>query len=115
MAQWADEITLITEVQPEEKTNENGFDNPVQEEAATVFCNKRSVGQNEYYKAQQAGKQLELKIEIHTADYAGETLVEFEGKRYSVLKTYTPPDSDVVELTLTDLPQKAGNEQTGGE
>lgn len=115
MAQWADEITLITEVKPEEKTNENGFDNPVQEEAATVFCNKRSVGQNEYYKAQQAGKQLELKIEIHTADYAGETLVEFEGKRYSVLKTYTPPDSDIVELTLTDLPQKAGNEQTGGE
>lgn len=115
MAQWADEITLITETQPEEKTNENGFDNPAIELPATVFCNRRSVGQNEYYKAQQAGKQLELKIEVHTADYTGEVLVEFEGKRYNIIKTYYPPDSDIVELTLTDLPQVQETEQTGGE
>lgn len=114
MARWDAQITLITETEPEEKTNENGFDNPAKETPNTVFCNKRSVSQGEYYKAQQAGKKIEAKIEVHTADYAGESLAEFEGKRFSVLKTFMPPDSDIVELTLTDLPTVAG-QQMGGE
>lgn len=104
MAKWCDEITLITETEPEQKNNENGFPNPLVESKRTVFCNKRSISQGEYYKAQQAGKQVEAKVEVHTVDYTGEVLVEFEGKRYSVLKTYEPDDSDVIELTLTDLP-----------
>lgn len=104
MAKWCDEITLITETAPQERLNENGFENPPVESSRKVFCNKRSVSQGEYYKSQQAGKQVEAKVEIHTVDYEGETLVEFEGKRYSVLKNYEPDDSDVIELTLTDLP-----------
>lgn len=111
MAQWANDVTLITLTEPEQKTNENGFDNPLVEKKNTVFCNKRSVSQGEYYKAQQAGKKVEAKLEVHTADYAGEELVEFEGKRYSVLKTYEPPDSDTVELTLTDLPTTAETQE----
>lgn len=103
MAKWCNEITLIAETEPEELTNENGFSNPLVEKSRTVFCNKRSVSQGEYYKAQQAGKQVEAKVEVHSFDYEGETLVELEGKRYSVLKTYEPDDSDVIELTLTDL------------
>lgn len=114
MAKWCDEITLITETVPEEPTNENGFFNPPVENTNTVFCNKRSISQGEYYKAQQAGKQVEAKVEVHCVDYTGEVLVEFEGKRYSVLKTYEPPDSDVIELTLTDLPIAAEPEQEGG-
>lgn len=114
MAKWCDEITLITETFPTEKTNENGFDNPPVESKNTVFCNKRSISQSEYYKAQQAGKQVEAKIEVHSADYAGEVLVEFEGKRYSVLKTYEQPDSDIIELTLTDLRTATETEQEGG-
>ena len=103
MAAWCDEIILITETVPKEPTNENGFSNPLIETGNPVFCNRRSISQGEYYKAQQAGKKVEVKVEVHCIDYAGETLVEFEGKRYSVLKTYEPPDGDVIELTLTDL------------
>ena len=114
MAKWCDEVTLITETEPQERYNENGFENPTEERKRKVFCNKRSVSQGEYYKAQQAGKQVEEKVEVHTVDYEGENLVEFEGKRYSVLKTYEPPDSDVIELTLTDLPIAAETEQEGG-
>ena len=104
MARWCDEITLITEQESQEKHNENGFANPaISEMKRTVFCNKRSISQTEYYKAQQSGKQVEVKVEVHTVDYEGETLVELEGKRYSVLKNYVPADSDITELTLTDL------------
>ena len=111
MAKWCDEITLITETEPTEKTNTNGFENPMVETSRTVFCNRRSISQGEYYKAQQAGKQVEAKVEVHTVDYDGEVLAEFESKRYSVLKTYEPDDSDVIELTLTDLPTAAEAEQ----
>lgn len=104
MARWDRQITLIAETEPDEKTNQNGFGNPAIENKRTVWCNKRSVSQGEYYKAQQNGIKAEMKIEIHTVDYEGEALVEFEGKRYSVLKDFEPPDSDVIEITLTDLP-----------
>ena len=104
MAKWCGQITLITETEPEERTNENGFPNKPVESKSIVFCNKRSISQGEYYKAQQAGKKVEAKVEVHSVDYTGEVLVEFEGRRYSVLKTYEPDDSDVIELTLTDLP-----------
>ena len=40
--------------------------------------------------------------------------MEFEGKRYSVLKTYEPQDSDVIELTLTDLPTVEKEDKEGG-
>lgn len=113
MATWCNEIALITETEPTERSNENGFDNPMRESDHTVFCNRRSISQGEYYKAQQAGKQVEVKVELHCIDYAGEVMVEFEGKRYSVLKTYEPPDSDVIELTLTDLPTTADTGQEG--
>ena len=114
MAKWCNEITLITETEPKKAYNENGFKNPTVESKRTVFCNKRSVSQGEYYKAQQAGKKVEAKVEVHTVDYEGENLVEFEGKRYSVLKTYEPDDSDITEITLTDLPIAAETEQEGG-
>jgi len=48
--------------------------------------------------------KVEAKVEVHTVDYDGEVLAEFEGRRYSVLKNYEPDDSDITELTLTDLP-----------
>lgn len=103
MAKWCDEVTLIAETAPAEPTNKNGFPNEPEESKRKVFCNKRSISQSEYYKAQQTGPKVEAKVEVHTVDYQGEVLAEFEGKRYSILRTYEPPDSDVIELTLADL------------
>lgn len=108
MAAWTNEVTLITEQPPEEKTNDNGIDNPMIENKVTVFCNRRSISQGEYYKAQHAGIKAEVKVEVHTVDYSGEVLVEFEGKRYSVYRTYEPEGGDTIELTLTDLPTVEG-------
>ena len=45
-------------------------------------------------------------MELHKVDYEGELLGMFEGKRYSVLKTYEIND-DLIELTLSDLRQQA--------
>lgn len=105
MADWCNDITLIqTETGA---TNENGFESEPQEVSRrTVFCNEKSIGNGEFYKAQAAGITASLKCDVHIADYGGELLAEYNGIRYSILKTYKL-DDDTVELTLSDLRQQA--------
>lgn len=102
MAIWADEIKLITLQEPDERVSSSGFSNELNEVLNTVFCNRKSVGYAEYFKSQLAGFVLSLKVEVHVVDYMGQKLAEFEGVRYSVLKTYNV-DDDTIELTLSDL------------
>lgn len=113
MANWAHEITLIALIEPEERLDAAGFPNSPKEEPTVVFCNKKSVGYAEYFKSQQAGITVSFKVEVHTVDYAGQMLAEFEGKRYSILKTYEVND-DTIELTLSDLRQQATTEEESG-
>jgi SPP1 family predicted phage head-tail adaptor len=105
MALWADEITLISLEMPEERVNSNGFPNAATEKKNTVFCNKKPIGYNEYYKSQQLGISVEFKAEVYAIDYSNETIAEFEGKRYTILKHYEIND-EVTELTLSDLRQQ---------
>lgn len=100
--EWLDELTLIAETTAENRVNKNGFAVAPEENARTVFCNKKSVGYSEYFKSQQTGKLVEAKYEVHKADYGGEDVVEVNGRRYFVLKTYDT-GTDTIELTLTDL------------
>ncbi|MFR0789507.1 MAG: hypothetical protein ACLSHW_01650 [Lachnospiraceae bacterium] len=103
--EWQDELTLIAETAAENRVNKNGFAVKPEESARTVFCNKKSVGYSEYFKSQQTGKLVEAKYEVHKADYGGEDVVEVNGRRYFVLKTYDT-GTDTIELTLTDLRQQ---------
>lgn len=114
MADWAHEITLIALKEPEERLDGDGFPNNPTEELETVFCNKKNVGYAEYFKSQQAGFTVSLKVEVHKVDYSEQMLVEFEGKRYSVLKTYEVND-DIIELTLSDLRQQAAADAAESE
>jgi hypothetical protein len=100
--EWLDELTLIAETTAENRVNKNGFAVKPEESPRTVFCNKKSVGYSEYFKSQQTGKLVEAKYEVHKADYGGEDVVEVNGRRYFVLKTYDT-GIDTIELTLTDL------------
>ncbi|MCX4305408.1 MAG: hypothetical protein OSJ69_06360 [Acetatifactor sp.] len=107
MAAWADEITLVSMKEGEERVNDNGFPNQEAEVKRVIFCNVKTTGYNEYFKSQQTGKVVEKKCDVHKADYEGEDTVELEGKRYYVLKTYEPEgDEDVIELSLTDIRHK---------
>lgn len=105
MAEWVDELMLISQQPPDVRVNADGFENEPQESSRTVFCNSKSVGYAEYFKSQQTGKVVERKCDVHKADYEGEDTVEMDGKRFFVLKTYEI-DNDTIELTLTDLRYK---------
>ncbi len=54
-----------------------------------VFVRLASIGQKEFYQAHAVGLQPELKFILSDyLDYNDEKLVEYEGQRYRVLRTY---------------------------
>lgn len=56
-----------------------------------ILCCVKSISRDEYYKAAQADLWPSLVFVIHHFEYDGETEVIFEGKRYSVIRTYRQP------------------------
>lgn len=86
-------LTLITTIN---SVDEYG-DPSVTETRKDVFCRLASIGQKEFYQAHAVGLQPELKfILADYLDYSGETLVEYNGQRFRVLRTYR--DSNELEL-----------------
>lgn len=80
-----DILTLITTT--------NGVDEygdpAVIETRRDVFCRLASIGQKEFYQAHAVGLQPEVKFVLTDyLDHRGESLVEHEGQRYRVLRTY---------------------------
>lgn len=72
-------------------------DPAVTEVSREVFCRLASIGQKEFYQAHAVGLQPEIKFVLADyLDYSGESLVEHEGQRYRVLRTYR--DGQEIEL-----------------
>lgn len=72
-----------------------------------VFCEVRSIGQKEFYDSYATDFYPELKLVLADhLDYEGERLVEHEGQRYRVIRTYRAGQS--LELTVERAPAEAG-------
>lgn len=67
------------------------------ETATDVFCSVRSVGRNDFYSASQLGMDLQYVFLTNPVNYNGESIVEYEGERYGVSRTYQP-SADVLEI-----------------
>lgn len=66
---------------------------------ANVIGLQKSVYQNEFYKADQAGIRAEGVIEMNKADYGGQPKLILNGQPYSIYRTYEPMDRpDTIEL-----------------
>ena len=88
-------IKLITVT----KTVDDYGDPVIQETAREVFAKLGSIGQAEFYQAHATGLKPELKFVLADyLDYEGETLVEHDGQRYRVLRTYR--SGQELELTV---------------
>ena len=88
-------LTLITATQ---HADEYG-DLVITETTREVFAKLGSIGQKEFYQAQAVGLQPELKFVLADyLDYDGEALVEHNGQRYRVLRTYR--NGQELELTV---------------
>lgn len=74
----------------------------------TVLCSLRSIGQSEFYEASARDFYPEMKFVLADyLDYNNEQLVEYNGQRYSVLRTYRAGQE--LELTV----QRASAEEGG--
>ncbi len=53
-----------------------------------ILCGLKSVGRTEYYKAAVNDMRPDIILVVHSFEYNGEKIVEFNGARYKVLRTY---------------------------
>ena len=79
---------ILTLIQRTQGVDEYG-DPTITETRRDIFCRKASIGQSEFYQAHATGLKPELKLVIADyLDYTNETLVEYDGQLYRVLRTY---------------------------
>lgn len=64
----------------------------VTESTSTVFCEVNSVSQSEFCAAADTELNPEYRFTIFFGDYDGETLVEFNNRRYSIYRTFRSGD-----------------------
>ena len=97
---WMDEIDLISV----KKTRDgDGYDDISDLPRRTVDCNfYDGVSRNEYYESMKAGMRASATAEIWPEDYRKETLVEFDGDLYEVIRHY-PSGYGTIYLILQEV------------
>lgn len=63
-----------------------------------VFAELHSITRNEFFEAGRNGLNPAFEFTVFQGDYQGETLCEYEGKQYSIYRTYIVPGTDYIEL-----------------
>lgn len=90
---WRDVINLI-----KVKNSKNNMGDTVDiESSRQVYANKKSIRQSEFYQAAANGLKPELMFEIRYAEYQGETLLEYNNKKYTIIRQFSKND-EIVEL-----------------
>lgn len=74
-----------------------------------VYCKVDSVTRSEFFEAGKAGLRPEYRMSMFFGDYEGETIVGYNGRMYSVYRTYMAK-TDIIELYVE---RKTGTD--GGE
>lgn len=98
-------------------TDDLGFPVAVETEYET-FCSVSSVSRSEFFNAGKAGMVPEYKITVNAIEYDGQPEVEYDGKRYTIYRTYRT-DEDMMELYaeyrsgVTDLDRTPQEGQNG--
>ncbi len=67
-----------------------------------VYARVESVGRSDWAEGGRIGLKPEIKAVLCLFDYEGEQEADYKGERYSVYRTYSPSDSDRIELYLTE-------------
>jgi SPP1 family predicted phage head-tail adaptor len=58
------------------------------------------VTKQEFYEAGRNGLNPQFMAQIFAAEYNGEELVEYQGRTYSIYRTYHVPGTDYMELYI---------------
>ena len=80
--------------------------------AREVFCKVDSVTRSEFFEAGRQGLNPEYRITMFFGDYNGESIVGYNGKMYSVYRTYQAK-TDIIELYVERQGGTNGQENPG--
>lgn len=97
---FSDEIALISETYKEDSIGQQ----LPQETQKIVFCEIQGISSTETFEAGRNGLRASCRAIVFQCDYNGEEIVELNGKRYGIYRTY-PRKNETIELYLS---QKAG-------
>ena len=89
----SDVITLIAETTTQDEYGVRR----ASETTRPVFCNVSSVTANEFFEGGRNGLNPQYRMTMFNGDYEGERTLEYNGKRYSVYRTYFGK-TDSIEL-----------------
>ena len=81
-------------------TDSDGYPQ-VMEKATEVFADIKSVKRSEFWIAKQSDVGIVLAVGVKVCDYNGERLLDYDGKRYRVERTYTKNGEDL-ELNCSE-------------
>jgi SPP1 family predicted phage head-tail adaptor len=68
----------------------------------TVFANKKSVRQSEFYQALATGLKPEIMFEVRSLEYTGQENLIYNLKEYVIIRTYSKND-EITELVCSGL------------
>ena len=75
-------------------TTENDYGETSTTETKTdVFCAELPITSNEFFNAQQSSFKAQRCLVVNSDEYAEESLIEYEGKPYSVYRYYPRSDN----------------------
>lgn len=76
-----------------------------------TFCEEKSLSMNETYQARSSGFAPDIRLVLpQDFEYRGETLCEYRGERYKIIRDYRDEKSDATELTLERIRGNAAAE-----
>lgn len=63
------------------------------EEIRAALCEVVPISRDEYFRGAEVGINAEFMFKVNPCEYDREKVIEFEGRRYSIYRTYqTSPD-----------------------
>lgn len=92
-------INLISTIDGD---NEVGDPIKIKVKSGDICADKLSVRQSEFYQAAVVGLRPEIVFVIRTIEYNQETLLEYGGKEYTIIRPYEK-DSDFTELVCQGI------------
>lgn len=90
---WSNVIKLITVTYTENDIGDIIASNTER----TIYANKKSIRQQEFYQAQATGLKPELMFEVRSVEYNNESKLSYNNKEYNIIRTYDK-NGEITEL-----------------
>lgn len=88
------EVTLISTTYTQDDIGQ-----PIETETErTIMCEIHSIGRSEWIAAEQRDMESAIMLRVFSAEYHGEKIAEFCGKRYEVYRTYKIGESTEIYI-----------------